>query len=119
MHCKQGLAAHPGVAMLRRGCGRGIGLRVAAVVLAGCALLAGCKPVAPSGSQAQGRSILAKVRASGTITLGHRENSIPFSYFDNQQQVVGYAHDISLAIAREIGREAGVPQLQVKLVPVT
>lgn len=62
---------------------------------------------------------LEKIQRTGIITLGHRENSIPFSYFDNQQQVVGYAHDISLAIAREVERELGIPKLTLKLVPVT
>ena len=66
-----------------------------------------------------GRTTLEKVQRTGVITLGHRENSIPFSYFDDQQQVVGYAHDISVAIAREVERELGVPGLTLKLVPVT
>ena len=65
------------------------------------------------------RSTLEKVRATSTLTLGHRENSIPFSYFDNQQQVTGYAHAISLAIAAEVARETGVARLQIQLVPVT
>lgn len=62
---------------------------------------------------------LEKIHRTGTVTLGHRENSIPFSYFDNQQQVVGYAHDIALAIAREVAQEPGMPPLAIKLVPVT
>ena len=65
------------------------------------------------------RTTLEKVRRTGVITLGHRENSIPFSYFDDQQQVVGYAHDISVAIAREVERELGMSSLTLKLVPVT
>jgi len=66
-----------------------------------------------------GRTTLEKVQRTGVITLGHRENSIPFSYFDDQQQVVGYAHDISVAIAREVERELGMSGLTLKLVPVT
>jgi len=66
-----------------------------------------------------GRTTLEKVQRTGVITLGHRENSIPFSYFDDQQQVVGYAHDISVAIAREVERELGMSSLTLKLVPVT
>lgn len=88
------------------------------LLLAAFALCAGCTP-STSREPAQPRSTLDKVRATGTITLGHRENSIPFSYFDNQQQVVGYAHEISLAIAAEVAREAGVDDLRIKLVPVT
>ena len=62
---------------------------------------------------------LQKIQRTGVVTLGHRENSIPFSYFDNQQHVIGYAHDISLAIAAEVAREPGMPPLAIKLVPVT
>ncbi len=65
------------------------------------------------------RTTLEKIQRTGVITLGHRENSIPFSYFDDQQQVVGYAHDISVAISREVERELGVSSLTLKLVPVT
>lgn len=65
------------------------------------------------------RTTLEKIQRSGVITLGHRENSIPFSYFDDRQQVVGYAHDISVAIAREVQRELGMSGLTLKLVPVT
>lgn len=65
------------------------------------------------------QTTLEKVRQTGTITLGHRENSIPFSYFDNQQQVVGYAHDISLAVTREVERTLDLEELTVKPVPVT
>ncbi len=88
------------------------------VLLFVCTLLAGCKPAEPTG-EVRARSTLDKVRATGTITLGHRENSIPFSYFDNRQHVVGYANEISLAIAAEVAREAGVHDLRIKLVPVT
>jgi len=34
---------------------------------------------------------LKKIKDTGTITLGHRESSVPFSYYDDRQQVVGYA----------------------------
>ncbi len=37
---------------------------------------------------------LKKIKDTGTITLGHRESSVPFSYYDDRQQVVGYAMDL-------------------------
>ena len=91
---------------------------MAGVVFSICALFAGCKPAAQP-EHAGTRSTLDKIRATGTIALGHRENSIPFSYFDNRQAVVGYSHDISLAIVGAVGKELGMPDLKVKLVPVT
>jgi len=41
---------------------------------------------------------LDKIRSSGAITLGHRDGSIPFSYYDDQQRPVGYALDLCLKI---------------------
>jgi glutamate/aspartate transport system substrate-binding protein len=41
---------------------------------------------------------LKKIRDSGVIALGHRESSIPFSYYDDKQQVVGYSQDVALRI---------------------
>ncbi|KAB2962883.1 MAG: amino acid ABC transporter substrate-binding protein, partial [Zoogloea sp.] len=38
---------------------------------------------------AQESPTLKKIKDSGTIALGHRESSIPFSYYDDKQQVVG------------------------------
>ena len=31
-----------------------------------------------------------KIKDTGSITLGHRESSIPPSYYDDKQQVIGY-----------------------------
>ena len=37
---------------------------------------------------------LKKIKDTGAITLGHRESSLPFSYYDDNQKVVGYAMDL-------------------------
>ena len=62
---------------------------------------------------------LKKIKDSGVIALGHRESSIPFSYYDDKQQVVGYSQDIALRIVDAVKQELKLPALQVKLVPVT
>ncbi|MEJ7667336.1 MAG: amino acid ABC transporter substrate-binding protein [Casimicrobiaceae bacterium] len=62
---------------------------------------------------------LKKIKDSGTITLGHRDSSIPFSYYDDKQQVVGYAMDICMKIVDAVKAELKMPNLQVKLNPVT
>ena len=33
---------------------------------------------------------LKKIKESGAITIGHRDASVPFSYYDDKQQPVGY-----------------------------
>ena len=62
---------------------------------------------------------LKKIKDDGVIALGHRESSIPFSYYDDTQHVVGYSYDIEMKIVEAIKRELTLPTLQVKLVPVT
>ena len=61
---------------------------------------------------------LKKIKDSGVVSLGHRESSIPFSYYDDKQQVVGYSHEIALKIVDAIKAELKAP-LQIKLTPIT
>ena len=79
------------------------------------ALLAFCAtPVA-----AQESPTLKKIKDTGTITIGHRDSSIPFSYYDDKQNVVGYALDICLKVVDAIKTELKMPNLDIILNPVT
>src|SRR6266704_314573 len=62
---------------------------------------------------------LKKIKDSGAITLGHRESSIPFSYYDDKQQVVGYAMDLCARIVDGVKKELKLANLETKLNPVT
>jgi len=63
---------------------------------------------------------LKKINDSGTITLGHRDSSIPFSYIaDASGKPVGYSHDIQLAIVEAIKKDLNKPDLNVKYNLVT
>ena len=62
---------------------------------------------------------LKKVKDSGTITIGHRDASIPFSYLDEKQQPIGYSMDLCAAIVEEVKKELMMPTLTVKYNPVT
>lgn len=62
---------------------------------------------------------LKKINDSGVIVVGHRESSVPFSYYDNQQKVVGYSQDYSNHIVDAVKKTLNKPDLQVKLIPVT
>ena len=62
---------------------------------------------------------LGRIAETGTISLGHRESSIPFSYYDDRQQVVGYSHDLMLEAVEAVKRELKLPALRTKLTPVT
>jgi glutamate/aspartate transport system substrate-binding protein len=67
---------------------------------------------------AQTSPTLKKIAETGSISLGHRESSIPFSYYDDKQQVVGYSHELMLKAVDAIRAELKKP-VAIKLVPVT
>ena len=62
---------------------------------------------------------LKKIKDTGTITIGHRESSIPFSYLDDQQKPIGYALDLCMKIVDAVKSELKMPNLKVELQPVT
>lgn len=62
---------------------------------------------------------LQKIKDTGTITIGHRESSIPFSYLDGNQKPVGYSMDLCNKIVEEVKKELKMPALVTKLTPVT
>jgi len=70
-------------------------------------------------ADAPGLSTLDKISRTATINLGHREFSVPFSYYDHRRQVVGYSQDLMLAVVERIRQELKLPALTVKMVPVT
>ncbi|MEO5675996.1 MAG: amino acid ABC transporter substrate-binding protein [Usitatibacter sp.] len=75
--------------------------------------------VAPPAAAQELTGTLKKIKDSGTITLGHRETSIPFSYLDDKQQPIGYSMDICAAIVEEVKKELALTTLNVKYNPVT
>jgi glutamate/aspartate transport system substrate-binding protein len=62
---------------------------------------------------------LKKIKDSKTIVIGHRESSIPFSYLDDKQQPIGYAMDLCQKVVDAVKKQLNLPDLQVKLNPVT
>ncbi len=62
---------------------------------------------------------LKRIRDTGTIIIGVREASVPFSFLDTQKQPQGYSVDICLKVADAIKAELKMPRLEVKYVPVS
>jgi glutamate/aspartate transport system substrate-binding protein len=62
---------------------------------------------------------LGKIKEAGVIVIGTRESSIPFSYYDENNQVVGYAQDLANLAVEAVKQKLNLPNLKVKLVPVT
>jgi|CXWK01.1.fsa_nt_gi glutamate/aspartate transport system substrate-binding protein len=61
---------------------------------------------------------LKKVKESGTLTLGIRETSIPFSYLDEKQNAIGYSIDLCAKIVEAVKAELKMPNLTVRQIPV-
>src|SRR5579871_1664258 len=84
-----------------------LGLAVAATFCAG------------SAHAADLTGTLKSIKDSGSITLGYRESSIPFSYLDDNQKPIGFAMDICYKIVDAVKKELKLDKLDVKLEPVT
>jgi glutamate/aspartate transport system substrate-binding protein len=78
-----------------------------------CSMVTACAP------SEQPTSTLEKIKETGVIALGHRESSIPFSYYDDKQQVVGYSQELMLKVVDAVKADLQLPALRVKLIPVT
>ncbi|WP_274584465.1 glutamate/aspartate ABC transporter substrate-binding protein [Neisseria leonii] len=79
------------------------------------------KEAAASAAPAEAAgSTIDKIKQSGTIVLGHRDASIPFSYIaDNPNQPIGYAHDLQLKVVEALKTQLGLPDLKVRYNLVT
>jgi glutamate/aspartate transport system substrate-binding protein len=82
------------------------------------AVLLGAGMIA-AGAQAQESGTLKKIKETGTLTLGVRDSSIPFSYLDDKQSSVGYSIDLCMKAASAIQKHLGLSKLNIKMVPVT
>ncbi|MDE1183757.1 transporter substrate-binding domain-containing protein [Paraburkholderia sp.] len=63
-------------------------------------------------------STLKRIHDDNAISLGVREASVPFSYFDGEK-TVGYSQAIALKIVDEIRKTLDRPDLTVNEVPIT
>lgn len=61
---------------------------------------------------------LQKIKDTGTITLGVRDSSVPFSYLDDNQKPIGYAVDICMKIVDAVKKQLNMPNLKVATLPV-
>src|SRR6187551_2221076 len=87
-------------------------------ILWGVGLVAATALANPAFSQ-ELTGTLKKIKDSGAITIGHRDASIPFSYYDDKQQVIGYAVDLCLRIVDAVKKAVGNPNLKVNYQLVT
>ena len=64
-------------------------------------------------------STLQKIKDTNTISLGHRESSIPFSYYNDKQEVIGYSQELMMKAVDAIKADLKLRDLKITLTPVT
>ena len=62
---------------------------------------------------------LKKIKDSGTIALGYRESSLPFSYLNRRQQPIGYSIDLCREIVEDLSAELDGMEIKITFAPVT
>jgi glutamate/aspartate transport system substrate-binding protein len=62
---------------------------------------------------------LQKIKDGNVIAIGHRTSSIPFSYYDENQKVVGYSQDLCNKAIDAVKAKLNLPSLEVRMIPVT
>ena len=69
---------------------------------------------APATASAQSLSpTLQKIKDAGTITIGHRDSSVPFSYLDNDQKPIGFSLELCDLVVAKIKAKLGQGGLKV------
>jgi glutamate/aspartate transport system substrate-binding protein len=82
------------------------------------AAVALCAIAAPAVSQ-ELYGTLKKVRDSKIFTIGHREASFPFAYYDEQKKPVGFAIELCTRIAEDVKAELNLPDMQIRYLPIS
>jgi glutamate/aspartate transport system substrate-binding protein len=92
-------------------------------IWAGGLLLAACLVASAASAQSNGGEglspTLANIKKSGTVRLGYRESSPPFSFLDQANRPIGYSLELCEAVVDEIGVEVDDPNLKIDYVKVT
>jgi glutamate/aspartate transport system substrate-binding protein len=93
-------------------------------VTVGCALLLGVALTAAAQESDpftpdRLTGTLKKIKDSGIIKVGHRENSVPFAFLGPKGQPLGYSIDLCNAIVEQAVNELGEEEIRAEYRPVT
>jgi ABC-type amino acid transport substrate-binding protein len=86
--------------------------------LAAAALMLGLCGGVQAQADATLTGTLAKVRSAGSVTIGYRESSIPFSYLSSRKEPIGYSIELCKQLVDAMG-DAVHKTLAIQWVPVT
>jgi glutamate/aspartate transport system substrate-binding protein len=70
--------------------------------------------LAAGGALAQANDTLAKIKASGTVTMGVRDSSGALAYTIGDGKYVGFHTEMARKILSDIQKQLGLPKLEVK-----
>jgi glutamate/aspartate transport system substrate-binding protein len=88
--------------------------KLASSSLVTVSLAAACLAFGPSSASAQGLSpTLQKIKDAGTITIGNRDSSVPFSYLDDAQKPIGFSLDLCNLVVAKLKTKLDLPNLKV------
>ena len=73
--------------------------------------------IVPADATAQSPT-LNRIKATGTISLGYRDNAVPFSYKDRDGRIKGYSVELCTRVAGAIQKELGMTELKIEWLPV-
>ncbi|MFM0191453.1 glutamate/aspartate ABC transporter substrate-binding protein [Paraburkholderia strydomiana] len=62
---------------------------------------------------------LLKISKEHVVTIGYRDASVPFSYYDADQKPIGYSIDVANLIIERIKMVVKSPDLKVRTIPIT
>jgi glutamate/aspartate transport system substrate-binding protein len=75
--------------------------------------------VLPCTASAQDGPVMKRIAETKTITIGHRDASVPLSYLGPDGKVQGYSIDICLKIVDAAKEELKLDKIDVRFVPLT
>lgn len=84
----------------------------------GLVLLVGTLLCPANPAFAQSYGTLKKAKESGVFTIGHRESSYPFAFYDDKKQPAGFAVELCTRIAEAVRKEVDAPNMQIRYLPV-
>ncbi len=88
-------------------------------ILSATAAAAALIVVQPAHADEGASEVLKRIKERGTINMGHREASVPFSYIGPDGVPIGYSIDLCNKIVESVKETLEMPDLAVKHVPVT
>jgi glutamate/aspartate transport system substrate-binding protein len=103
-------------------CGLSRAVLMPALPLAFAVALSALLPLAAGAQEPEVAPLsgtLKKIKNTGTITLGYRESSLPFSYLNRRQQPIGYSMDLCREVVEEAAVELDGMEIKTALLPVT